>query len=481
MPGEAHQLRDRRTVEPGPAVDRPARAGRELIGVGARLVPGREPLRRPLPVEPDPEEVALGGVVGRCDVVEPSAGLVHAGDRHHVERPRGHEGRALAGARHPVHVAPAVPLAHPEQLGALVEPGDIVHQVHPGAVPLGEHRSDGARGGVRKQDPIGVLEAIHSLEHERGRPRPLHAGEVVLPQVVAQRDPGDGPSGRGHHARPYRRIGRAGLGILDRRDDRIERVGVVDETEGAHSAHVELPEGDPRAVGGPAEAVAEVEFLLVHPVRHAAHVQRIGASGEAGDRPIGQPLRVQIALPHVGHPIALRGELGVHQRGFRRAASAQLPERPRPGIEDPVIAPGVLTPDLLRVGEDQKPGAIGGPRVVINIERLGRALRNELAGGDHDAAEAGGGLVAHQVAGAPHGFGRLQSGVRGAALDPAHRAEPLARGELACGEDAAEEIRGVRRLGAERRRRERRKGGADRGGGEQGTAERGRAHGFQRG
>src|SRR5438445_13377930 len=81
------------------------------------------------------------------------------------------------------------------------------------------------------------------------------------------------------------------------------------EEERAYPRHVEVPVGDARAIGRPAEAVPQVELLLVDPIGHAVHVQGVGTRREARDASVGETLDVEIALVHVADPVPCRGEL----------------------------------------------------------------------------------------------------------------------------------------------------------------------------
>ena len=79
------------------------------------------------------------------------------------------------------------------------------------------------------------------------------------------------------------------------------------QREVADAVKVELPEGDARAVGTPAEAVVEIELLLVDPVGAAVDHQVGAVAREACDRAGREILDVDVVLPHVGDLASHRG------------------------------------------------------------------------------------------------------------------------------------------------------------------------------
>ncbi len=209
------------------------------------------------------------------------------------------------GAVDGVHVPPAVPLAEPEEFAIALEPRDLVDHVEPGLVRLRRHGPRPAGGRAGQDQGVVVLQAVHPLHQHRVRTGPLHERDVVLARVAGELEPGGGAAVGAHHPGGHGGVGGAGLRVLDRDGEGIGGVGVVDHEEGADAAHVEVPVGDPGAVGRPAEPVADAELLLVHPVAHPVDVQRIGAGGEPGDGAVGEPLDVDVALANERHAVAL--------------------------------------------------------------------------------------------------------------------------------------------------------------------------------
>ena len=246
---QLHQLDHRRAVEVRVGVKGPMCVRRDSVGVRPRRVGRRHARGGLFPVEPSAIEIPLGRVIGRCDVVEPPAGLVQARDLDDVEIAGRDVRDALAVAAHPIDVLPAVAFARPEEAGSLREPRDLIHDVDPGAVALGEDGPRGSRRGVGQHDAVGVLEPVHALQDQLVRSRPFHTWEVVLAGVVGDLEPGRGAATSAHDAGGYCRVLGPGLGILNGSDFRIERVGVVDEVIRSESGHVEPPVRDLRPIG----------------------------------------------------------------------------------------------------------------------------------------------------------------------------------------------------------------------------------------
>ncbi len=403
---------------------------------------GADPLGRPPAVQPDAVEEALRRVVGRGRDVEPAALFVDGVDPDDIVSPRRQQPDRAAVAVHGVGVVPAVALAEPQQPTAAFEPDEVVHDLDPGLVRIGEDRPDLARGGVPDEDAERVLQAVEMLEDDlAGIPRPFQPGDVGLGRIARGLHPDGIPAGDGHDAGLDGGIGLAGLGVLEGRRHRIEAVGVVDHGEDGDARRVEPPKGDGRAVRAPAEAVADAELLLVDPI--GGPVDDVGAPvmGQPGDPPRGQVLGVDVVLDDVGRLAAVGRELGEHQgRGLE--VPPEPPEPARREVVGPEVAPGVLPPDPFRVGEDDQDSAVGRPGVILDRERLGRARRYELVRGDEDAALPRSGRVEDEVAGALGRFARLERRIGLPVAHPPGRAEALGR-ELPAGEDALDGQVGV--------------------------------------
>ena len=240
---------------------------------------------------------------------------------------------------------PARSFTDPGELPVSIQPLPVAHRVEVGGVGFRENRPHGSRAGVAQHHVIRVLQSVHSLDDDLVRiARPLHPGDVVVPQVPRNLAPGGRSTGAGHHAHPGRGIGAAGLGVLDRDRVRVDGIGVVDHEEVTHALGVELPVGDRSPIRAPPEPVPGEELLFVHPVERSVD-QRLRAAGrEADDVPGGHVLDEDVVLADVPHALAGRIELGEHETGFR-PVDPQLPQVVRLEVEDPVVSPGVLPPD----------------------------------------------------------------------------------------------------------------------------------------
>jgi hypothetical protein len=102
----------------------------------------------------------LGGLIRRRKKVEPATLFVGTHDFYHIEIAASDRPNRFSVARHHIDVVPAVPLAQPGEALASVEPGDVIHQLHPGSVPLREDRSDRSAASVPQQHLVGVLQPV---------------------------------------------------------------------------------------------------------------------------------------------------------------------------------------------------------------------------------------------------------------------------------------------------------------------------------
>jgi len=80
--------------------------------------------------------------------------------------------------------------------------------------------------------------------------------------------------------------------------------------------------------------------------------------GHLGNVPVVEPFDIDVVAANVRGARAIGRELRKHQRRFRSAATEFLQGTGRE-IEHPIVAAGVLPPDLSSVGEDQQPLRIG--------------------------------------------------------------------------------------------------------------------------
>ena len=174
---EADQFGYRGGVEGGVRVKGPPKVGREVIEVGSRLIFGSDSLGLFGAVQPDPVEVALGGVVGRGEEVEPALLLIDRSPLHDVAVSRGQESllpplsRVHVGVTPPVlfgqekeGVAPSDPL----QAGVQAITGD-----HPGGIGL-------------VVDPLYLTRCHVGDEEVPFVPKPLNCSTSSSPEFPAQ-------------------------------------------------------------------------------------------------------------------------------------------------------------------------------------------------------------------------------------------------------------------------------------------------------
>ena len=399
MAREAHELGPAGVVEAADAVDGEPGAGRERVAVPARRVLWREALR-PAAVEARAVEDALRVRPGlwRAEGVDPAAVGVDLVDGDRIAARRRDGPHLGAVARDDVDAVPAVAVAHPGEVLAVVEPDQIVHGIGPRVVGLDEDRLGLHRLDVRQKHLVALLEPVEVLDDELGGGRrPVHPRGIMVALVVGEPEPARRAARGRDDADLGGAVGGARLRVLHRDGEAVERVRVVDHQEVADAAGVEAPVGDVLAVGAPAEAVAEAELLLVDPVEGAVD-DRLGAvRRERRDGARGGVLDVEVVLGHVGHAVAVGAERREHQRGLWRVA-AELAEVAGAEVQHPVVAAGVGAPDAARVGVEEHALPVVAEGVVLHRQRLVGAFRRHLGGGHEDLLLARRDVRAHEVA-----------------------------------------------------------------------------------
>jgi hypothetical protein len=140
--------------------------------------------------------------------------------------------------------------------------------------------------------------------------------------------------------------------------------------------------------------------------------------------PARQVFDVEIELPDVSDPARIGRELREHERGRLCRRATELPQLSAGEIQHPVVAPGVLPPHRLGVGEDQELLLVRGPGVVFDLERGGIPCRDQFGSRDKYISRASLGVVPHDVL-ARTLLRVLQDGVGGTAGQPPSRAEEL--------------------------------------------------------
>ena len=347
------ELGDRRLAKRRPRVEGPSPVGGGLIRMGARPTRGRETLEV-ASVEPAPVEVALRRGIGRCDEVDPLVLLVDMDEADHIEVAAG-GGLQLAGvAPSDLEMLPAVAFAPGDEALPVVDPLEALVRIDPGRVRVGEQRFHGAGAQIREHHAVRLLQPVQLLEEDiTGTLGTPDVEDIVLARIARDVEPTRRAARGRHNAHAGGRVQVAGLGILHHLRPRVEAVGVVDQRHLAHAGRVELPIDDEPAVLAPAEPVAEIQLLLVHPVERAVDDLRRRVGGQRGDAPALEVLHVEVAFADVGDAVPVRRELRGHQRR-RRRVPADGDELVARAVEDPVIAAAVRAPDALGVREDQQ-------------------------------------------------------------------------------------------------------------------------------
>ena len=145
-----------------------------------------------------------------------------------------------------------------------------------------------------------------------------------------------------------------------------------------------------------------------------------------------QALDVDIVRLDVGDAGRVGRELREHEARRRSSVRAslggtllidpQLSQGIGPDVEHPVVTAGVVSPDLLRVGEDEQPLAVRRPRVVLDAKRCFPPGRNEAGRIQENGARTGHRVVAGNF-GSGATLGLLHDRVGCSIREPAGRAK----------------------------------------------------------
>jgi len=269
-----------------------------------------------------------------------------------------------------------------------------------------------------------VLPAVEPLDREFvGFGNPIHARDVVLPRVARNLEPPRGAAGGRYHPDPGGRVPLATLGIANRDHTGIEPGGGVEHWVFGHSRAVHLPVGDRLAVGAPTKAVVKEEFFLVDPVERAVDE---GGRAVRGQRHDGAPrdlLHIEIVLTDVrdSAPLGIKGR---EQERRIRGIAAELAQRVRVAVEDPVVPPRIQPPHLAGIGEQEQFSAVWADREIVDMEWRFRTPRNQIAGMHQHVAVASGRIVTDDLLAFPS-LGRFQAQIGGTFLAPVDRVQPL--------------------------------------------------------
>ena len=376
---QAHQLGDGRPPERREGVQRPPAAGREPIRMCALLVERRDADWLDRAIERNPVKIALRRILGRRHEVTLACLLVDAHHANHVKLSACQTARRPVLPReHNLEPSPAVAIGRPGEGASVVEKLQVVVNIDPGLVPIGQDGTDRASAGISEHGRQRVLSPIDLLDEKFGGIRdPLHPDDVVLPWISGNLQPSRRSTGCSNNAHPCGRVLLAGPGIPDRDHLRIEPSRRVQHRIIRHTRRLDLPVGDRVAIGAPAESVVEEQLFFIDPVECAVDAGGRTIRGQRDDGALGNILNVQVVVAHVGRFLSLGIERGEHQ-GCCRGLAAQLSKRPGIPIEDPVVSPRVQAPHLACIGEEEQSLAVSADGEIGDCQGLFLPLRNEL-------------------------------------------------------------------------------------------------------
>ncbi len=388
MIGERDEGRSGWGGEGGVGVDGQFAVFGNVVTMGTRLVVGGDLCGRST-FRADVEEVALGRFVRGGDVVDVASLGVEVSQVDDVKVAFG-DRRHLSFGRDPAELKPACRIAEPEEV--VIDEADGVDVFNPGGIGFGVEGFRFAGGWVGAEEFEFVLESVELEGDDRGAIGvPVGFGEVVVSRIPWNFEPGGFAPLDRDDAESDRGVGLACFRIGEGGEDGVFTLSLVEEPELFDVGSVELPEEEARAIGMPAEGIALAELFFVDPVGDAVD-EGIGAiGGELGDFEVGEVLDEEVVLTDVRDVRAVFGELGEHH-GRSWCIAAELSECVVLEIEEPVVASGIVSPDFLRVGEEEDLGFVVGESEAGDAEWAIGFFRGELFGGGEDGFLVGFGI-----------------------------------------------------------------------------------------
>ena len=324
-------------------------------------------------------EVALCGVVGRCNEVDESALSVDAHFVDEVEVACCHWLYLLTVAAYAVEVTPSVAFAHPCKELAVLEPVDVVVGVEPCGIGVSEDVDRFGFANLDSPHAVGILLTVHLLDEEFVALRDeIHAWDVVVARISRDVYPCRRSAVGTDITHLDGGVCRSCLRVRETLYGRIERIDVVDDVEPSGAFGIALPVGNVLAVGTPSESVAAVELLLIHPVERTVDDEVATVGSELHHLAISYVLNIDVVLADVCHTGSVGRELGEHHCGFRTLA-AQLMQSAIDCVEHPVVATGVVSPHTACVGVDEHLAVVGregetAHRYLLACSRVDKAV-----------------------------------------------------------------------------------------------------------
>src|ERR1039458_4165929 len=245
-------------------------AGSDVVSVRAVIVAWGDALRNSLSVEPRAIEKLPGRVLRRSKEIEPACVGIDGGDGHDVPIKFGNQLGLTRFSVDAIGVPPAVAFADPKQIwifdAGLADPMKRAG-LYPRLILIFKKDFCFAGRSIGQHQQIGVLQAIEIFkDYFTGVTGPTHLRDIVLTRVTVEPDPTSGAAGGINSAGAHGGVGRSGLRIFVFDDRRVFCSGVIDQRVFADTGLVKLPVSDGLAIGAPAKAIAEGEFLFAHPV-----------------------------------------------------------------------------------------------------------------------------------------------------------------------------------------------------------------------
>ena len=298
-------------------------------------------------------QIPLCGIVGRSNEIHVAALLVQPHLLYHVEVTLRDAHHLPSVGTHSVQVPPSVPLTHPREPLAFLQPLHPIVRLHPRAVRVLKDVPQIVLPNRRCPHLVAVLRSVHLLDEQLVRAwHKLHPRQVVVALITGNRQPSGRASLCTYIPHLHSTVRRASLGVGEVLHDGVDAIHVVDDVKPSRAARVALPVGYVPSVATPTETVATAELLLIHPVERAVHN---GVTPVCGDGSAGlclQILHINVVAAHVGHLARIGRELGKHQAALRQSLT-QLIQRARLAVQHPVVATSVIAPHFLRVRKQQ--------------------------------------------------------------------------------------------------------------------------------
>ena len=306
------------------------------VGVGVACLVHRHPVRpcavgEPFParaVEPHPVQIAADGIVGVRAVIDPASLLVDPNNSLDFALALTLGEDRLQASTLPMAINPPQPVAlgGPQKPFAVLQERQIIGDVDPMPVTLGEQRGDLPVENIGQDHLEFRLRPVQKLHRHLPVIRPLYARNVFLSLV----DPHDPRRGLGvwlglDNADPRARVRIAGLGIALVVHGRLHAQQIRDRVT-RDLGLIQFEKRNPAAVGRPMVAAAQGEFLRIHPVEITVQNQIRRPKCQLPRFPAARRHKPQIVFVNKRNPASVRRKAWVPNALFvGRERSRPLP------------------------------------------------------------------------------------------------------------------------------------------------------------